>query len=178
MLIKSSGDGSSPQFIDPMATLEGTSSLFEGRNRLGNQALPPGANNREHLQKNWKLLHTLKRATLIARQNAALTPPQVASEVDPDGLEALQQAAQRGELQKQRSGWKQWDTIAPASGYEFLNYADPLSPLKARDEEALMALFQGGNMAEIEADISHCLLQLLPEPCWEEDPLEFLKDFL
>lgn len=161
-----------------MATLEGTSPLSEGRHRLGNQTPSPTAGNREHLQKNWRLLHTLKRATLIARQNTTLPRPQLAPDIDPDGLEALRRAAERGEEQKQRSGWKRWDTIVPASGYAPFNYADPLSPLKERDETALTELFQGGDMVAIEADISHCLLQLLPEPCWEDNPLEVLKEFL
>ena len=177
MLTQSLGDDGSPQFQDPLATLA-ESSPFAETARLGNHTLPPLAGGRERLQKNWRLLHTLKRATLIARQNVALPRPQLAPDTDPEGLHALQRVAERGELRKQRSGWQRWDTLTPAAGYVCFNYADPLSPLKERDETALMELFQADFMETIEADISHCLLQLLPEPCWEDDPLEFLQDFL
>ncbi|MBF2027162.1 MAG: hypothetical protein IGS48_10405 [Oscillatoriales cyanobacterium C42_A2020_001] len=58
------------------------------------------------------------------------------------------------------------------------SYADPISPLRERDIQALAVLFQRDDIAMIEADLTQMLLRLLPEPCWEEDGFEFLKEFL
>jgi hypothetical protein len=58
------------------------------------------------------------------------------------------------------------------------HYAEPLSPLKERDLVALATLFPPDQMLTIEADVNQMLLRLLPEPCWEEDPFEFLSEFL
>jgi hypothetical protein len=58
------------------------------------------------------------------------------------------------------------------------HYAEPISPLKERDLVALATLFQSDGMVHVEADVNQMLLRLLPEPCWEEDPFEFLKEFL
>jgi hypothetical protein len=58
------------------------------------------------------------------------------------------------------------------------HYAEPLSPLKERDIVALADLFPPDQMQTVEADVNRLLLRLLPEPCWEENPFEFLKDFL
>lgn len=58
------------------------------------------------------------------------------------------------------------------------SFADPLAPLRDRDQAALQAFFELGNMYEIEADITRYLLLLWPEPCWEDDPFDFLQDFL
>ena len=30
----------------------------------------------------------------------------------------------------------------------------------------------------IEADVNQMLLHLLPEPCWDEDAFDFLREFL
>ncbi len=57
-------------------------------------------------------------------------------------------------------------------------HAEPLSPLRSRDLVELIGLFQQANMGEIEADLQRYLSLLCPEPCWEEDPLEFLREFL
>lgn len=61
---------------------------------------------------------------------------------------------------------------------ETLRYASPLAPLRERDEIALAAWFQREDIHEIETDIAAHLLKLLPEPCWEDNPLDFLKEFL
>lgn len=90
-------------------------------------------------------------------------------------LEALRRAAYLGEQQKQRGHSIRQEKASSAS---IEHYADPLSPLKQRDLTALAALFQREDIYTIEVDISYVLLRLLPEPCWEEDPFEFLKDFL
>lgn len=58
------------------------------------------------------------------------------------------------------------------------HYADPLAPLKERDVVSLAYLFQRHDMYDIEVDLNQMLLRLLPAPCWEEDPFEFLQEFL
>lgn len=50
--------------------------------------------------------------------------------------------------------------------------------LKERDWEALILLFERDDSDEIEAEIDSKLLWLVPEPCWEDNPFEFLREFL
>lgn len=59
-----------------------------------------------------------------------------------------------------------------------LDHAAPLMPLRERDVKALSNWFELDEIDEIEADIAHNLVWLLPEPCWEDDPFDFLKEFL
>lgn len=56
--------------------------------------------------------------------------------------------------------------------------AATLMPLRDRDLAVLAELFKQDQIEEIEADILYNLLQRCPEPCWEDDPMEFLKEFL
>nr|WP_206754710.1 hypothetical protein [Anabaena sphaerica] len=66
-----------------------------------------------------------------------------------------------------------------------VNYSDNLqvnissySTLKQRDWEALKSLFDRDDSDEIEAEIKSKLVWLVPEPCWEDNPFEFLREFL
>jgi len=68
--------------------------------------------------------------------------------------------------------------LAPNKSYEVSHYATPLMPLQERDMDALTGLFEREDITEIEADIQKVLLWLWPEPCWEEDPYEFLHEYL
>ena len=43
---------------------------------------------------------------------------------------------------------------------------------------ALLQMFQHSQLDEIHADLLQALQRLLPEPCWEDDPLEFLQEYL
>lgn len=58
------------------------------------------------------------------------------------------------------------------------HYAPPLMPLKDRDLEALVSTFEQEDIQEIETDIAVNLQTRLPEPCWEDNPIEYLRDFL
>lgn len=58
------------------------------------------------------------------------------------------------------------------------SFAVLVAPLKDRDIKALDTLFHYDGMEEAAADISQVLLALFPEPCWEDDPFEFLRDYL
>ncbi len=93
-----------------------------------------------------------------------------------DGLAALKQLAQKREPQP---------TLRQPTDYSLLfkriendTHAAPLSPLRDRDVVALGQWFDRADMEVIEADLAHCLLALWPAPCWEDDPFEFLEEFL
>ena len=58
------------------------------------------------------------------------------------------------------------------------NHAAPLTPMRERDLEALAEMFELQDDDEIEADIIQYLHLLCPEPCWEEDSFEFLREYL
>lgn len=57
-------------------------------------------------------------------------------------------------------------------------YAAPLMPLSQRDATALAAFFLVDDIEEIEHNIQEILLVFYPTPCWEDDPLLFLEEYL
>ncbi|BAZ06504.1 hypothetical protein [Calothrix sp. NIES-3974] len=57
-------------------------------------------------------------------------------------------------------------------------HAAPLAPLNSRDLIALSELFERNDSDVIEEDINSKLKMMVPEPSWEEDPYEFLREFL
>lgn len=57
-------------------------------------------------------------------------------------------------------------------------HASPLAPLNSRDLTALTELFERNDSDAIEAEINSKLQMMVPEPSWEEDPYEFLREFL
>lgn len=114
---------------------------------------------------------------LIPAPEADLTMPSRQVEALTE-LQALRHAAYLGERQKRRGYSIAADAVSTASIEVVGHYAEPLSPLRHRDVKALTDLFQRDDIYAIEVDISQILLRLLPEPCWEDEPFEFLKDFL
>ncbi len=50
--------------------------------------------------------------------------------------------------------------------------------LRERDWIALAELFDRKDSDEIEADINSSLVLMIPEPCWEDDPFDFLSEYL
>jgi hypothetical protein len=56
--------------------------------------------------------------------------------------------------------------------------ASSLTSLRERDLTALIELFDRDDGDEIETDIHANLLWLIPEPCWEDDPFDFLREYL
>ncbi|WP_448563061.1 hypothetical protein [Trichothermofontia sp.] len=58
------------------------------------------------------------------------------------------------------------------------SFAVLVAPLKDRDIKALDTLFHCDGIEEAAADVSQVLLTLFPEPCWEDDPFEFLREYL
>ena len=57
-------------------------------------------------------------------------------------------------------------------------HAEPLAPLRQRDEQALEDVFDDGQVEEILADVCLRLKQLYPEPCWEDTPFDFLQGYV
>ncbi|MDJ0616905.1 MAG: hypothetical protein QNJ63_09195 [Calothrix sp. MO_192.B10] len=57
-------------------------------------------------------------------------------------------------------------------------YAPPLMPLKDRDWKVLVQLFDRADSEEIADNINSKLLMMMPEPCWEDDPFDFLLEYL
>lgn len=57
-----------------------------------------------------------------------------------------------------------------------ISHAAPLMPLRARDLQALIDLFQHDEIEAIEADIIHNLLKRRPTPQWEELESELLHN--
>jgi hypothetical protein len=53
-----------------------------------------------------------------------------------------------------------------------------LNSLRERDWEALTSLFDRDDSDEIEDEIKSKLVWLVPEPCWEDNPFELLREFL
>lgn len=58
------------------------------------------------------------------------------------------------------------------------SHAAPLMPLRDRDLKVLIELFNQDEIDEIEADIIGNLMRRAPEPCWEDEALDFLKEYL
>jgi hypothetical protein len=57
-------------------------------------------------------------------------------------------------------------------------YAPVFTSLKERDWKVLLEMFDREDIDEIETDINSKLLLMIPEPCWEDDPFDFLREYL
>jgi hypothetical protein len=76
---------------------------------------------------------------------------------------------------KSNSSQKRINSLSNQEGYA---HAAPLAPLRERDWTEIALLFDRQDSDEIEADVISKLSMLHPEPCWDEDPYEFLSEFL
>lgn len=59
-----------------------------------------------------------------------------------------------------------------------VHHASPLAPLRPRDSQALDSLFDSDRIQEITLDIHQYLARIYPEPCWEDEPYEFLRGYI
>lgn len=59
-----------------------------------------------------------------------------------------------------------------------VHHASPLAPLRERDSQALDAFFDSDRIQEITLDIHRYLARMYPEPCWEDEPYEFLRGYI
>ncbi len=57
-------------------------------------------------------------------------------------------------------------------------HAPPLAEFNQRDWKILLELFDRKDSDEIEDDINTTLSWMVPEPAWEDEPLDFLKEYL
>ncbi len=57
-------------------------------------------------------------------------------------------------------------------------YAEPIAPLRDRDEIALQDIFTTDRIEDAITDIQNRLSHLYPEPCWEDDPYDFLHGYV
>lgn len=62
--------------------------------------------------------------------------------------------------------------------YSQVVHAAPLASLRERDLQALAEMFEPEDALEVEAELVSYLNLMYPEPCWEEDPFDFLRDYL
>ncbi|MDX2244452.1 MAG: hypothetical protein NW224_27580 [Leptolyngbyaceae cyanobacterium bins.302] len=94
-------------------------------------------------------------------------------------LHALQRLSLLGEDRKLRNDYSFRKELLQPQRFERVgHYASPIAPLRDRDRDALVKLFHRTDMYDIEVDVNQMLLQLLPEPCWDEDGFDFLREFL
>jgi hypothetical protein len=59
-----------------------------------------------------------------------------------------------------------------------VHHASPLTPLRKRDRQALDNFFESDRIQEIALDIHRHLARMYPEPCWEDEPYEFLRGYI
>ena len=59
-----------------------------------------------------------------------------------------------------------------------VHHASPLAPLREQDSEKLEALFEGEQVQEIVLDVHRYIARVYPEPCWEDEPYEFLHGLI
>lgn len=59
-----------------------------------------------------------------------------------------------------------------------IEHANPLTSLRQRDARALDELFESDHIQEITLDIYRYLARMYPEPCWEDEPYEFLHGYI
>ena len=57
-------------------------------------------------------------------------------------------------------------------------HAEPLAPLRQRDEQALEDVFDDSEVEDILTDVCIRLKQLYPEPCWEDELFDFLQEYV
>ncbi|MEM0979783.1 MAG: hypothetical protein AAGH78_05860 [Cyanobacteria bacterium P01_H01_bin.58] len=59
-----------------------------------------------------------------------------------------------------------------------VGHASPLAPLRQQDSQALGELFEAEHIQEITLDVHRYLARMYPEPCWEDEPYEFLHGYV
>ncbi|MGD1943320.1 MAG: hypothetical protein ACFB0G_18650 [Leptolyngbyaceae cyanobacterium] len=59
-----------------------------------------------------------------------------------------------------------------------VSHASPIAPLRARDSAALAEMFNSDCLPDLTLDIHRYLARTYPEPCWEDEPYEFLNGYV
>ena len=191
MLLTSPGDNNSSLSTDSVQTQTSTAATqrgIEGDRSQSDHACLPASNDiyadAGAAENGASVSSNGEGLTLGSLQRQASRLPRAfAHEVELDGLYALRQAAGFYTRRKTRASSLSRGTLVKlatsnAIGYLDSSFAAPLSPLRARDIQALSDLFLRDDIYTIEADVSQRLLALLPEPYWEDDTFAFLQEFL
>jgi hypothetical protein len=105
-----------------------------------------------------------------------LEPSNPETILERESLAALRQVALKGAIQKEKQRSPDWYELSELG--QSTSYAAPLSPLRMQDIQELAVFFDGDDMPSLEEDLLNMLDRLLPEPCWEDDPFDFLGDFI
>lgn len=150
-------DGSLPVQPFPHPEKEKTDKATGKPLRQGPKSLNPQANDRT------------SSAVQLRSLSQSLSPPE---------LQTLRQAAKGPNSARSLDDSFRKEFLQARAVEQVGHYADPLEPLRERDLVALAQWFQRDDMYTIETEINQMLLHLLPEPCWEEDAFEFLREFL
>lgn len=59
-----------------------------------------------------------------------------------------------------------------------VSHASPLAPLRSQDAKALESFFESEHIQETVLDIHRYIARIYPEPCWEDEPYEFLHGLI
>lgn len=59
-----------------------------------------------------------------------------------------------------------------------VHHASPLAQMRDGDSEALDAFFDTDRIQDITLDVHRYLARMYPEPCWEDEPFEFLHGYI
>lgn len=57
-------------------------------------------------------------------------------------------------------------------------HASPVAPLREQDAQALDMFFDSEQIQEIVMDVHRYIAGVYPEPCWEDEPYDFLHGFI
>ena len=118
-------------------------------------------------------MHTIPGKTYNAPQKNHL-----ASESSVSGVEDSLKSGSKSASEVRPEVFSASAPSAEAPSGETCGTATPLMPLRDRDEHVLVELFAQEGIEAIEEDIVRNLQIRCPEPCWEDDSLEFLRDYL
>ncbi|MEM9007721.1 MAG: hypothetical protein AAGE59_29930 [Cyanobacteria bacterium P01_F01_bin.86] len=70
------------------------------------------------------------------------------------------------------------ERIGKTSASLDIHHAEPLAPLREQDAKTLETLFKSDQIQEIVLDVHRYIARSYPEPCWEDEPYEFLHGFI
>jgi len=123
----------------------------------------------------------------LDKQRGSVADAQAASVVDQEELTTLstsltQSGAYKPQVQPSATELPEGvlpigQQIIRTSNSLEVSHASPLAPLRRRDSHALDDLFKHDRLQEITLDVHRYLARTYPEPCWEDDPYEFLNGY-
>lgn len=112
----------------------------------------------------------------IMKSDRELTTP--LNELTRFSSQTNDQLSRNSDLRKLHQTGTQVSKTTEKEYFQVVAHAAPLASLRKRDLEALTEMFEPEDLAEVEAELAEYLNLMCPEPCWEEDPFDFLRDYL